>query len=94
MCWPRPPKPPAPPAPLPPPPPAPLPPPPPEELPEAQTKPVNPNVQQSQSRLGQKKGKKGSTKDLRIDKDRQDPATSGAQGSVNTGNQNTSGGLQ
>lgn len=91
MCWPRP-KPPEIPPPLPPAPPAPLPPPPPEQLPEAQTKPVNPNVQQAQSRLGTKKGKKGSTKDLRIDKNA--PSASGAQGSVNTGYQNNTGGLQ
>ena len=91
MCWPRP-KPPEIPPPLPPAPPAPLPPPAPEQLPEAQTKPVNPNVQQAQSRLGTKKGKKGSTKDLRIDKDA--PSASGAKQSVNTGNQNNTGGLQ
>ena len=61
----------------------------PEPLPKAVTKPVNPAVRQAKSKLGTKKGKKGSTGDLRIKKDQ---AASGLSGSLNTGNTNT--GLQ
>ena len=83
---------PAPPAPLPPAPVPPSPPPTPEPLPEAEVKPVNPAIQQAQSRLGTKKGKKGSTADLRITKDT--PASTGATASINPGNTNTTGGIQ
>tara|TARA_R100001443_G_scaffold96451_1_gene103278 strand:- start:2519 stop:2797 length:279 start_codon:yes stop_codon:yes gene_type:complete len=83
---------PAPPAPLPPPPAAPTPPPQPDIIPEAEVRPVNPNVREAQSKLGTKKGVKGGTSDLRIKKN---PASSGAAGSINTGNTGTStGGLQ
>ena len=91
MCWPKP-KPPSIPPPLPPAPVPPSPPPLPDELPEAEVRPVNPAIQQAQSRLGTKKGKKGSTKDLRIDK--KEPSTGGSQASINTGNSNQYGGLQ
>ena len=85
--------------PTPPPAPAPLPPPPtppaapmPEPVPEAEIRPVNPAVREAQTKLGTKKGKKGSTGDLRIKKN---PAASGAAGSINTGNTGTStGGIQ
>ena len=70
--------PPLPPAPLPPTPPTPAP------LPEAEVKPVNPAIKQAQSKLGTKKGQKGSTADLRIKKD---------AGTINTGNTNKTGGV-
>jgi len=92
MCIFRRPSPPPAPAPLPPAPVPPSPPPVPEPLPEAEVTPVNPAIQQAQSRLGTKKGKKGSTKDLRIDKP--DTAASGATASINPGNTNTTGGIQ
>ena len=88
MCFPRN-NTPAPPPPLPPAPTPPAPPAMPEPLPKAVTKPVNPAVRQAKSKLGTKKGKKGSTGDLRIKKDQ---AASGLSGSLNTGNTNT--GLQ
>ena len=84
---------PAPPPPLPPAPVPPSPPPLPDELPEPEVKPVNPAIQQAQSKLGTKKGKKGSTKDLRIDKGTVQ-TTSGQQASINTGNTNQTGGIQ
>ena len=74
------------PAPPPPVPPAPLPPPPPpmpEPLPEVKAKPVNPTVKPAMTKLGTKKGQKGSTGDLRIDKN---PAQQGLNKSLNTGN--------
>ena len=92
MCIFRRPSPPPVPPPLPPAPVPPSPPPLPDELPEAEVKPVNPAIQQAQSRLGTKKGKKGSTKDLRIDKTA--PSSGGAQASINTGNTNQYGGIQ
>jgi len=85
---------PEPPPPLPPAPPAPLPPPMPEELPDPIEKPVNPSIQQAQSRLGTKKGKKGSTKDLRIDRAIKPKAATGVDASINTGNTNNTGGIQ
>ena len=94
MCIFRRPSPPPAPPPLPPAPVPPSPPPLPDELPEAEVNPVNPAIQQAQSRLGTKKGKKGSTKDLRIDKNQPAPAQSGATASINTGNTNTTGGIQ
>tara|TARA_R100000655_G_scaffold24885_3_gene50474 strand:+ start:60 stop:341 length:282 start_codon:yes stop_codon:yes gene_type:complete len=77
-----------PPAPVPPAPPAP-----PEALPEPEVKPVNPAIREAQSKLGTKKGKKGSTADLRIEKTKQQ-VSSGTQGSLNYGNTNTTGGIQ
>ena len=59
---------PAPPPPLPPPPVPPSPPPVPEPLPEEEVRPVNPAVREAQTKLGTKKGQKGSTADLRIKK--------------------------
>ena len=94
MCFraPSPPPAPAPLPPAPPAPPAPLPPALPDALPDAEVRPVNPAVREAQSKLGTKKGKKGSTADLRIDK-KKTPTT--AMGSpVNTGNTNNTGGLQ
>ena len=92
MCIFRRPSPPPAPPPLPPAPVPPSPPPLPDELPEAEVNPVNPAIQQAQSRLGTKKGKKGSTKDLRIDKT--SPATTGSTASINPGNTSTTGGIQ
>ena len=74
---------PAPPPPLPPAPTPPPPPPMPEPLPEVKAKPVNPTVKQASSKLGSKKGKKGSTGDLIIKKD---AASTGLTSSLNTGN--------
>ena len=91
MCIFRRPSPPPVPPPLPPAPVPPAPPAPPEELPEAEVTPVNPAVREAQSKLGTKKGKKGSTADLRIKKQ---PAASGAAASINPGNTNTTGGIQ
>ena len=85
------PKPPPAPAPLPPPPPAPAPPPVPDAIPEAEVKPVNPMVKQAQSKLGTKKGKKGSTGDLMIKKPQN---VSGSESSLNVGNVSNTGGLQ
>ena len=85
---------PPPPPPLPPAPPAPVPPSPPpipEPIPEEQVRPVNPAVREAQTKLGTKKGKKGSTADLRIKKQ---PAATGATASINPGNTNTTGGIQ
>jgi hypothetical protein len=66
-----------------------------DELPEAEVNPVNPAIQQAQSRLGTKKGKKGSTKDLRIDKNQPAaPSQTGSAASINTGNTNQTGGIQ
>ena len=59
-----------------------------EPLPEAEVRPVNPAVREAQTKLGTKKGKKGSTADLRIKKQ---PAASGATASINPGNTTTSG---
>ena len=59
-----------------------------EPLPEAEVRPVNPAVREAQTKLGTKKGKKGSTADLRIKKQ---PAASGASASINPGNTTTSG---
>ena len=84
---------PAPPPPLPPAPVPPSPPPVPEPLPEEEVRPVNPAIKEAQSKLGTKKGKKGSTADLRIEKQKQQ-VSSGTQGSINTGNTNTTGGIQ
>ena len=80
---------PAPPPPLPPAPVPPSPPPVPEPLPEEEVRPVNPAVREAQSKLGTKKGQKGSTADLRIKK-----AATGTTASLNTGNTNTTGGIQ
>ena len=91
MCFFRSPKPPAAPPPLPPAPVPPSPPPVPEPLPEEEVRPVNPAVREAQTKLGTKKGKKGSTADLRIKKQ---PAASGAAASINPGNTNTTGGIQ
>ena len=82
---------PAPPPPLPPAPIPPSPPPVPEPLPEEEVRPVNPNVREAQSKLGTKKGKKGSTGDLRIKRDQN---VSGLETSLNTGNVNNTGGIQ
>ena len=82
---------PAPPPPLPPAPVPPSPPPVPEPTPEAEVRPVNPQVREAQSRLGTKKGRKGSTGDLRIKRDQN---VSGLNSSINTGNVNNTGGLQ
>ena len=79
------------PPPLPPAPVPPSPPPVPEPLPEAEVKPVNPMVKQAQSKLGTKKGTKGSTADLRIKRDQN---VSGLNSSINTGNVSNTGGLQ
>ena len=81
---------PAPPPPLPPAPVPPSPPPVPEPLPQEEVRPVNPAVRDAQSKLGTKKGKKGSTGDLRIVKD----VGKTAMGVLNTGNTNKTGGLQ
>tara|TARA_R100000234_G_scaffold15869_1_gene8627 strand:- start:229 stop:513 length:285 start_codon:yes stop_codon:yes gene_type:complete len=94
MCIFRRPSPPPAPAPLPPAPVPPSPPPLPDELPEAEVKPVNPAIQQAQSKLGTKKGKKGSTKDLRIDKNPTTPSQTGVTSSLNVGNTNQTGGIQ
>ena len=83
------PKAPTPPPPLPPAPVPPSPPPVPEPLPEEEVRPVNPAVREAQSKLGTKKGQKGSTADLRIKK-----ASTGATASLNPGNTNTTGGIQ
>ena len=91
MCIFRSPKAPTPPPPLPPAPVPPSPPPVPEPLPEEEVRPVNPAVREAQSKLGTKKGVKGSTADLRIKKL---PAALGAIASLNTGNTNTTGGIQ
>ena len=97
MCFRSPPPPPAPaplpPAPTPPAPPSPLPPALPDQLPDAEVSPVNPAVREAQSKLGTKKGKKGSTADLRIDKKRI-PVEQFSRVPINTGNTNTAGGLQ
>ena len=85
------PKPPPTPPPLPPAPPAPAPPPVPEPVPEMEVKPVNPMVKQAQSKLGTKKGKKGSTGDLMIKKPQN---VSGSESSLNVGNVSNTGGLQ
>ena len=96
MCFraPSPPPAPAPLPPAPPAPPAPTPPPLPDALPDAEVRPVNPAVREAQSKLGTKKGKKGSTADLRIDKQKKIPAEQFARTFVNTGNTNNTGGLQ
>ena len=84
-----------PPPPLPPAPVPPSPPPVPEPTPEAEVRPVNPNIREAQSKLGTKKGKKGSTKDLRIDKDQTiTPSQTGTAASINVGNTNQTGGIQ
>lgn len=93
MCIFRAPKPPEPPAPLPPAPVPPAPPAPPAPVPEPTVKPVNLAIREAQSKLGTKKGKKGSTADLRIEKQKQQ-VSSGTQGSINTGNTSTTGGIQ
>ena len=94
MCFFRSPKPPAAPPPLPPAPVPPSPPPVPEPVPEEEVRPVNPQVREAQSKLGTKKGKKGSTADLRIDK-KKTPNIGQLMGTpINTGNTNTTGGLQ
>ena len=97
MCFRSPPPPPAPaplpPAPTPPAPPSPLPPALPDQLPDAEVRPVNPAVREAQSKLGTKKGKKGSTADLRIDK-KKIPAEQFSRTFVNTGNTNNTGGIQ
>ena len=97
MCFRSPPPPPAPaplpPAPTPPAPPCPLPPALPDQLPDAEVRPVNPAVREAQSKLGTKKGKKGSTADLRIDK-KKTPTPTGAGTPINTGNTNQTGGIQ
>ncbi len=90
MCIFRSPKPPEVPPPLPPAPPAPVPPTP-TPVPEAEVRPVNPAIREAQTKLGTKKGKKGSTGDLRIKKD---VATTGTTSAINTGNTNTAGGIQ
>ena len=82
---------PKPPPPLPPAPVPPSPPPVPEPLPEEEVRPVNPAVQEAQSKLGTKKGKKGSTGDLRSKRDQN---VSGLNASINTGNVSNTGGLQ
>ena len=94
MCFraPSPPPAPAPLPPAPPAPPAPLPPALPDALPDAEVRPVNPAVREAQSKLGTKKGKKGSTADLRIDKKK--TPTTGMGTPVNTGNTNNTGGIQ
>ena len=81
---------PAPPPPLPPAPVPPSPPPVPEPLPQEEVRPVNPAVREAQSKLGTKKGQKGSTGDLRIVKDVAQSTMSG----LNLGNTNQTGGLQ
>ena len=91
MCIFRRPSPPPSPPPLPPAPVPPSPPPVPEPTPEAEVRPVNPNVREAQSKLGTKKGKKGSTGDLRIKKDQN---VSGLDASINTGNVSNTGGIQ
>ena len=82
---------PKPPPPLPPAPVPPSPPPVPEPIPEEEVRPVNPAVREAQTKLGTKKGKKGSTADLRIKKA---PAASGAEASINPGNIIPGGGIQ
>ena len=91
MCIFRRPSPPPAPPPLPPAPVPPSPPPVPEPLPQEEVRPVNPAIKEAQSKLGTKKGQKGSTADLRIKKQ---PAASGAAASINPGNTNTTGGIQ
>ena len=92
MCIFRSPKPPEPPAPLPPAPVPPAPPAPPAPIPEPTVKPVNPAIREAQSKLGTKKGKKGSTADLRIDKNF--TLQDFSKVPLNTGNTNTTGGIQ
>ena len=92
MCIFRAPKPPEPPAPLPPAPVPPAPPAPPAPIPEPTVKPVNPAIREAQSKLGTKKGKKGSTADLRIDKNF--TLQDFSKVPLNTGNTNTTGGIQ
>ena len=82
---------PAPPPPLPPAPVPPSPPPVPEPLPEEEVRPVNPNIREAQSKLGTKKGKKGSTGDLRIKRDQN---VSGLETSLNTRNVSNTGAIQ
>ena len=82
---------PTPPPPLPPAPVPPSPPPVPEPLPEEEVRPVNPNVREAQSKLGTKKGKKGSTGDLMIKKPQN---VSGSESSLNVGNVSNTGGIQ
>ena len=91
MCFFSRPKSPTPPPPLPPAPVPPSPPPVPEPLPEEEIRPVNPAVREAQSKLGTKKGKKGSTGDLRIKRDQN---VSGLETSLNTGNVSNTGGIQ
>ena len=81
----------APPPPLPPAPVPPSPPPVPEPLPQEEVRPVNPAVREAQSKLGTKKGKKGSTGDLMIKKPQN---VSGSESSLNVGNVSNTGGLQ
>ncbi len=92
MCIFRAPRPPEPPAPLPPAPVPPAPPAPPAPIPEPTVKPVNPAIREAQSKLGTKKGKKGSTADLRIDKNF--TLQDFSKVPLNTGNTNTTGGIQ
>ena len=82
---------PTPPPPLPPAPVPPSPPPVPGPLPEEEVRPVNPAVREAQTKLGTKKGKKGSTGDLRIKKQ---VATTGVTSTINPGNTSKTGGLQ
>ena len=82
------------PAPPPPLPPAPVPPSPPPvlvPLPEEEVRPVNPAIKEAQSKLGTKKGQKGSTADLRIKKPQN---VSGSESSLNVCNVSNTGGLQ
>ena len=92
MCIFRAPSPPEPPAPFPPAPVPPAPPAPPAPIPEPTVKPVNPAIREAQSKLGTKKGKKGSTADLRIDKNF--TLQDFSKVPLNTGNTNTTGGIQ
>ena len=71
---------------------APRPPEPPAPLPEPTVKPVNPAIREAQAKLGTKKGKKGSTADLRIDKNF--TLQDFSKVPLNTGNTNTTGGIQ
>ena len=91
MCFFRRPSPPPTPPPLPPAPVPPSPPPVPEPLPEEEVRPVNPSIREAQSKLGTKKGKKGSTGDLRIKRDQN---VSGLETSLNVGNVSNTGGIQ